>query len=572
MPARPRRKRTPPRRSRRAGPSRASGKAGFALLLAAVVGLVLWRTQYSGETKPSGSDEAFATTSPSEHNKVPSPPPFDPFDIEETGTEPQSGPPEDWSLPSLVGPPPGKGDPPSGETPAQSLMRLREALVQGKLGELPVGTISRGDWHYFHVSRPATWSSARRMAQAFGGHLAIVENPEDLSWLARSLPPMKDEDPRRQLVWIGATRQDSDSWRWVSSAVWQPESEVEGDGDFATIDRQGALRARSTEDEHPFFIQWHRDGLDPTKARLLLAITGQSIPSGNPIFPVGTERLGERRLFVVKEPGSYGEALELAQMAGAKLMTVATEEEADWLEERLNRVDAPDTIWLGATMTDHAWSWNDSQPWNFARWSKSSSTGSGDYLLARRESGWDAQARDFKASGLILEWSDESVAERRYRPLADHREFTARARELLGEFQVVRNKAIRANTDSYLWQLDLWLRRRSNNSEIARWTPRVRAVKKQVQGGRIPGDLPRRPDSTYPGEIHELAVHHLKKQQEIDKEFFAKAQSIRDSYVDRLEQEVAAARTSGQREATAFFTGKIAAAADIRDWTKSLGY
>ncbi len=91
-------------------------------------------------------------------------------------------------------------------------------------------------------------------------------------------------------------------------------------------------------------------------------------------------------------------------------MSASTVEEAGWLENQVRTMGAPDGIWLGATMTNHFWSWNDSQPWNFARWSPESNAGSGDYLLIRPGVGWATANRDHQASGVMIEWSQEAPA------------------------------------------------------------------------------------------------------------------------------------------------------------------
>lgn len=537
-------------------------EGGVALALLGVLAFVIWRSQQK-DTPPIDPP---VTRQPTEVPIVENPPPQEPE---------QSGPPAGWSLPPLVSKVEPETPPETtstGETPAQSLIRLREKLAQGQFAALPVGTLTRDNCHYFYVSRSTQWQSASRMARAFGGNLAIVDDPETRQWLAAAVPPAPADDPTKLLTWIGATRISSDGWRWVSNIAWQPDSPVEGSGNFAAIDSQGAVRSRTSEDAHPFFIQWYRDGSKPTDIRRILTITGDSLATDQPIFPPGVEEFDGRRLLVIEEPHTYTEALELAELSGGKLMSASTSEEADWLETRVRTMNAPDGIWLGATMTDHFWSWNDSQAWDFARWSPDSNPGSGDYLLILPDAGWDSAIRNQRVSGLVIEWSQESPSKPGPTPAAALREFEERAKVLLGEFDAIRDKAARGNADTYLWQLDLWLRRRNNNSEISRWTPRVRSLKATVKGGRLPSDIPQRPTRSYPGELHELARHHLKKQLEFDREFLVKAKTIRDSYTERLELEVSKAQSIGQRESARFFSEKIEAASDIGTWTKRLGF
>ena len=570
MARRARRNRAPQRGSRRRGRLRKGReRAGLALILLLIIGLIVWRAQHPPAGSPAPTTASRSIEPPAEPTVSPPPETLPPAP-DGGDLAAQSAPPENWGLPSLIAQPELPDS--TGETAAQSLLRLRDALSKGDFTELPIGTKVRDNSCYFYVSRPTRWHSANRMARAFGGHLAIVDSEEARLWLSQMVPPVTDGEANRRLAWIGASRTTPDEWHWVSSVRWQPDPPAEGSGDFAAIDQQGVVRARSATDEHPFFIEWNRDGDDPTAIRKLLAIAGQSLAEGHPIFPMGVEELDGRQLLVVHEECTYTEALELAEIAGAKLMTAASEEEADWLDQSMRKVRATNGFWLGATMTDHAWTWNDGQAWNFGRWAAASQAQSGDYLLARPDIGWDAEIRDYKAAGLVLEWSNETRASERFRPTLDQKDFTKRAWELLGEFQISRSKAAKANAETYIWQLNMWLRRRENNSEIQRWTPRIGRLKQAVKGGRMPTDIPRRPNGTYPPELHELAVFHLKKQVEIDQKFFTKAQSTRSAYVERLQREIAEAQQLGQREAALFFAEKIDEASDLKAWTKVLGF
>ncbi|MGB6222383.1 protein kinase domain-containing protein [Haloferula sp.] len=456
------------------------------------------------------------------------------------------------------------------ETPAQSLLRLRDKLNAGDFSELPVGTLTKDDSHYFFVTRATSWQSASRMARAFGGHLPLLTDDELRTWLAEAIPSDSTTTSEKQAAWIGASRTTPEQWQQVSGRPWPLGSPPTGTGKFAAIDIHGKIHARAKETNHPFFIQWHRDGSNPTRIRELLTASGASQQSGQPFFPPGIEDLGDRRFLVVEESHPYSTAVELAKLGGGKLMSAATAEEADWLEQRVKNLVAPDGLWLGANFTEPLWNWNDLQPWTFARWSPSSTPGSGDALLIKPKSGWAPAGQDSIASGFVIEWSDE--AEPTPASIVDLDLLAARANDLLKGLDKTRRKAAAENSEEYLWKLDVWLRRRGNNTEITAWTPRVLKIKAAVKDDRLPADIPEKPDATYPEPLWEIARFYLNKQKVIDLRFITKAEAIRDSYVSRLKEEAQAAEDIGQREAALMISEKAAAAEDIEAWVESFGF
>lgn len=468
--------------------------------------------------------------------------------------------------------PPANPTPPTKETPAQSLLRLRSALAEGNFSELPIGTLTRGDSHYFYVPRSTPWQSASRLARAYGGHLPIIRDQAELEWLTASIPPPPEDDPTKELTWIGASRTSPDLWQWVSSLPWDLDTPPAGSGSHAAIRRDGGIETASATAAHPFFIQWHRDGSNPTNLRQILAECAASQETENPFYPPGIQTFGNRRILIVQETHTHADAIDLAEVGGGKLMSAATMEEADWLEKQLSRLSAPQGLWLGATHRNDLWQWDDQQAWTFARWADDSRPGAGDTLLIQPNKGWYGVDSDHQASGMVIEWSEESRAESPRRPADDLEAFEQRASELLNEFDLLRDKAVVKNAKDYLWQLDIWLRRRRNSAEVDEWRPRVRNVKSKVKGGRLPDNIPSKPDSTYHPPLHEIAKFHAKKQAELDRGFLTKAMTVRDSYVGRLNEEATKAQGIGQREAALIFREKAAAAGDLRAWVATFKF
>ncbi len=459
------------------------------------------------------------------------------------------------------------------ETPAQSLIRLRAALAAGEFGELPVGTVSHGKSYYFYVSRAATWREASLMARSFGGHLPLLTGEALRTWLAENIPGDSANDPSKQATWIGATRTSPELWQMVDAVPWPLDPAPQGDGDFAALHRDGVVRAEARSATHPFFIQWHQDGSNPTGIEQILTRCKQSQDRAQPFFPPGIESLGDRRFLVVQETLTYEEASRMAKVGGGHLMTAASEEEANWLKNLKNTASAPDGLWLGATLQDGLWQWNSLEPWTFARWAPTSNPNSGEALIFYPGSGWAQAEPEKEASGFIIEWSDDHQHAQTPPKQPDLLgEMAAKAKQVLAGLDATRQKALKDNSDEYLWKLDVWLRRRGNNTEIQRWTPGIKFLKAKVKEGRLPDDVPPAPDASYPVPLHEISRAYYLKQQAHDLDFTTRAAGIRDAYVARLNEEANKANELGQRESALVITAKADEAADIDAWIESLGF
>ncbi|MEP4078053.1 protein kinase domain-containing protein [Haloferula sp.] len=465
------------------------------------------------------------------------------------------------SKPSKPSPPPLVIEKPPAETPSQSLLRLRDELADGNFDELPIGTLTRGGSYYFFVSKATPWAQASQMARAYGGHLPLVEDEAFLSWMSGSFPA----ESTQKSSWIGASQGSAETWQLVSGDPWPLGSAPQGTGGFAMVNSGGKVEAKGSTDSQPFFIQWHRDGSNPTSLEAILGRCKASLDNDSPTFPPNTETVGERRFLIVKQACTYFEARDLATLGGGELMTAATEDEADWLENRIKNVSAADGLWIGATLQNKLWSWNSLQPWTFARWASSSKAGSGNGLSVIPGSGWNATNQSDEASGFIIEWSDDLQSEAP--EIADDgvAAMESGGKKRLEEYEAARKKAAEDNTDKYTWTLDIWLKRRGNNVEVTRWTPVVEAAKALVKDGRVP-DVPKAPNQTYPEPVHEIAIDYFNKQRVIDLGFTTKAEKLRDYYVKALKKAANTAREIGQREKANSYAKKIDTAADIDSW------
>jgi hypothetical protein len=432
---------------------------------------------------------------------------------------------------------------------------------------MPVGSLRRGDSDYFLVTTPMTWQQAHGFAEAYGGHLPLLNDPSERDWLADRLAGSAPSDSARSSLWIGARRL-AGKWQHVDgSPLATPPV---GEGGFAALDADASLHARGDSDLHPFFIQWRRDGSNPASLRALLARTKSALENALPDpYPPGTVTLGDRHLLIVARAVDASEASELATLAGGHLMVPATPEEADWLASKPDAHAHPEGLWLGGSQNGGEWKWNSGEPWTFARWDPAKPPGEDETALRHLPgAGWRSSSPEAPASGFIIEWSRDAAAPSSPgAPGAD--ELLAAARARLIPLEKQRDAALAANARTFTWNLDTWLRT-NNKSEIARWQPRVAALKASVTGKRVPDQLPRAPGDNFSPRMLKVARDAATKQRSIDADFLAKAARIRDAQVARLRELAAEEERRGQPALARRRSDAADAAADLDSWLERI--
>ena len=88
-----------------------------------------------------------------------------------------------------------------------------EAPVPPKAAESSQDSVSRE--HYYQVFHNVlTWQEAERACEAMGGHLAAITSAET----QRALESLNS---RNECLWIGASRDSSGNWAWVTGEPWE---------------------------------------------------------------------------------------------------------------------------------------------------------------------------------------------------------------------------------------------------------------------------------------------------------------------------------------------------------------
>lgn len=287
----------------------------------------------------------------------------------------------------------------AGESPDQSLARLKPSLAAGKRTEYPKGAVAQGNSHYFLVKTPMGWAEAADFAEQHGAHIAIPSVEANLQWISATF----FTDPG---LWLGAARSGQNAWTLADATRWKPAKEPLGTGHFLAVDKAGVLRAASTRSKLPFVIQWRNDGSNPGTLAKWLDATRSTLASPDAVFPPGTRHYQNRHFLRVARECTWDEALAMAARSGGCLAAPSSASEATALEDLTRELDSSEVLWLGGKSTGSEWSWVSGEPWKFTRWSSQATSNQADSALVLRPgSGWEARKPSRSAKGFIIEWS-----------------------------------------------------------------------------------------------------------------------------------------------------------------------
>ena len=471
--------------------------------------------------------------------------------------------------PGVAAAPPVPKVVPPPETPLESLERLRIDLVNGKRTEMPIGTVRRGDYDFFYVPKPMTWSEAAWYAERFGGHLAIPTSPEDISWFGQKAPPAGG-------VWIGAGRSGRNEWSFIDGTLWKFATPPRGTGSHVGVNNLGLVKGLDSKQQHPFLIQWHRDGANPASLAAALLATRESLGQANPIYPPGTETSESRHYCHVFRPIAWREAMELAEKSGGHLAVASDKAEAAALAQFADSLVAPDGVWLGASLQGSDWTWITGEAWGAIKWAAGPLPDKkGCALLLRPDKGWEAQDATALASGFIIEWSTDRNAKSAAPQVApadlgNAATLVARAKELVIEADKQRSEQLATNARSFTWDLDLFLRTLPRN-EQSNWLLPVTKLKAAIRKSRVPVEIPKGSGIAISPQMTKVLSTCIAKQEQIDSEFLTGVDKLRVAYLAKLKDAGAAADAAGHSALAAGLRAAFKQASDNEAWIRSFG-
>lgn len=328
---------------------------------------------------------------------------------------PEAPPPRERSKPwdpSQVGADPNRTDPSRTkrfeqprEDARELLEPLRQSLLKGSRAFMPKGTVASGDSHFFYVNVPMSWSDAFWFAIDHGGHLAVPDREATAEWMCEKVVP-KQEDA----FWVGAAKSGRNLWTLADGRPWETSNPMLNKGEFIAIGSDHMMQSYNAAAVMGFVIQWHRDGSNPGSLESLLKGTRDSLTTAAPVYPPGTRAFGTRRYLHVPRPVDWKEAVLTARAGGGHLVVATSIAENFHMEKITRDLDAPDGIWIGGFhLPAKGWRWTTGETWRSTDWPQDKPTEIQDAALALLPGGkWQAMPREGRASGFIIEWSDDA--------------------------------------------------------------------------------------------------------------------------------------------------------------------
>ena len=288
--------------------------------------------------------------------------------------------------------------------PAKELARLKLALKRGSRSEMPDGTVEFGNHLFYYVDIPMTWRDAFWFALEHGGYLAVPDAKARAIWMRERLAPDPDSN-----FWLGAAKSGPYSWTLADGRPWRPRDPSISLGEYVAVGSEGQLVSQEGQARRDFIIQWSKDGSNPGSLKSLLEITKQSTQGPSPIYPPGTIAFGVRRYFYVPISTDWKQAVLSARSSGGHLAVVGSIAEKFNIDKMTKSVSAEDGIWLGGFhLAGKGWRWTTGERWHSSEWPQDKTAQSSDGALLMSPGGpWLEKPRDGKASGYLIEWSDD---------------------------------------------------------------------------------------------------------------------------------------------------------------------
>ena len=256
-------------------------------------------------------------------------------------------------------------------------------------------------------------------------------------------------------------------------------------------------------------------------------------------------------------------------------MVVSDVEEASQLEEITKNLRSTEKIWLGGFLKDDHWSWVTGEPWKKAKWGAGASASRNGYaLITQPIGGWNGLDADDKATGFIIEWSDDAAkSSGTVAPATPGNGvdgLVAKARELVVAADQKRKDALAANIKKLKWDLDAHIRGLTK-SENELWGPQAELLKECVEASRLQPQEIRDEEIEMSQYMNTLVDYHTEKQNSIDDQFIKEAGFIRDSFIVKMTEIQEQANASGQIKIVTDASKLIDGSRSLEGWVKGFG-
>ena len=417
---------------------------------------------------------------------------------------------------------------PALETPLETLNRLQAQLSRGVRAEMPKGCITRAGRIRFHIDTPMTWNQAQAFCESHGGHLPVLPEKADLTWLTSKLTG--DET-----IWLGAGSAGNKQWCWIDGTPWTLKIRATSKATCVAVDDTGVLSPQPASTRHPFFIEWNADGSNPASLKNQLKRCAESLTSSSATFPAGSISYDNRNYLLIEQSSTWNSAYELAKLAGGTLAIPSTADENEWMLSFVEAAITKDAAcWIGALReTKATWQWVSGEPWKFAQWApeapdEDTSTPAAATIIASHA--WKDFPTDSRQNYFLLEWSNDGKGHESVQAMAKTDGGLSAKRQkcasFLRDYQKVHDKNLTNNIKGYEQELRAYKRSLPQGLQDA-YTPGIIQMRSRYVNNRIPDDLPR---DNMPKKAADILDSRLKKQTSLETDYLNKTEDIREKY------------------------------------------
>jgi hypothetical protein len=447
-----------------------------------------------------------------------------------------------------------------GETPMESLARLKAKLAGGARDELPLGSFGFGEHRFFLVTKPLGWREAREFAEDHGGHLAILPTTMAIEMTSGKLPA-------ETTAWIGGGISGRGQWNWLDGS---PLTRPSGSGTFATLSSLGLVLAHPAAEKHPFLIQWKTEGTAlPATLADNLKRAADGLAASKAAFPTGTEPFENRYFLLVQRPTTWKDADAMARMAGGNLAVPSNRTELAWIQQHLaEQLPGDGVCWFAGRRSGDIWSWTTTEPWVEVKWS-AAPPANATALAVNATGEWLALDPETRVSSFLIEWSRDAPAATgatgATTPAAtggdalpsDLKVLKSQATTVCRQYLDARDTALGENSAGFRRDIDSWYRglvhsEQDNQEKLyEKLKALVGADKRLADGSKL--DDP-------PAKVAKALDAYTAEQKEIDLEFGKKVMALREKFLARLTAATAAADNTGQSLAAKAIKAEMAAA------------
>ena len=258
------------------------------------------------------------------------------------------------------------------------------------------------DSKYELYTNKVTWKTAKAICEAKGGHLVIVNNSDENSFVSS----FAQTD-----IWMGITDNQKEG-QWVDvfgdTISYSNWGENQPDNHFM-CENYGEMYKNGTWNDHKNFAK--------------VAFICEYDNATSSLKPTVTKSFGGHKYELYNIHTSWNQAYKICEDLGGHLVTISTKEENDFVMN-LSKDSVNKAMWLGGADygSEGKWYWVTAEPFSYTNWSTNEPNNSGEkehYLNMWITGDWNDMPLDGGNNSLafVCEYEDFKVNETTYEPI-----------------------------------------------------------------------------------------------------------------------------------------------------------